>query len=338
MKLRKISFLLLPLLLASLAGLPLISSAEDGPLRQRVKDRLQEKQQGKTGRRDITDISKRGDYTLTIRHDGLNRMFLVHVPAKYDPTMPAPMLFAFHGGGGSMNYQADDRRYGLITKSDQEGFIAVFPNGISKLKNGMLATWNAGNCCGSARDHNVDDVGFVRRIIETVTEQLNVDRRRIFAIGMSNGGMMAYRLACEMPDMFRAVASVAGTDNTRECSPKSPVAVLHIHAKNDSHVLFNGGAGDTFRDPSLVTDFTSVPASISKWVKLNECSASSQRVLDKQGAYCNLYSSCRDGAGVQLCVTDTGGHSWPGGSKSRGESPSQALSANDAMWEFFKRH
>src|SRR5437763_1028874 len=73
--------------------------------------------------------------------------------------------------------------------------------------------------------------------------QLNIDRTRIFATGMSNGGMMAYRLACDMPDVFKAIASVAGTDSTTACNPRSPIAILHIHAKDDDHVLFGGGAG-----------------------------------------------------------------------------------------------
>ena len=100
-----------------------------------------------------------------------------------------------------------------------------------------FATWNAGNCCGGARDQNVDDVGFIRQIVANLTRQMNVDRQRIYATGMSNGGLMSYRLACEMSDVFKAIAPVAGTDNTRSCTPKQPVAVLHIHARNDTHVL-----------------------------------------------------------------------------------------------------
>jgi polyhydroxybutyrate depolymerase len=281
-------------------------------------------------------ITTPGDYRYTIRHDGLVRMYRVHVPAGYDAARPAPLLFALHGGGGSMDHQADDARYGLIAKSDREGFVAVFPNGYSKFRSGRFATWNAGDCCGGARDEQVDDVGFIRQVVADVTRRLNIDRERIFATGMSNGGLMAYRLACEMSDVFKAIAPVAGTDNTRRCEPGRPVSVLHIHARNDSHVLFGGGAGPDARAREKVTEFTSVADTVAKWVRLNGCTAPPRRVLDRAGATCEAYSPCEGRAEVQLCVTDSGGHSWPGGQKSRGEAPSQAISANDVMWDFFK--
>ncbi|MGE5650449.1 MAG: alpha/beta hydrolase family esterase [Bacillota bacterium] len=325
-------------LLASGIALAPPSSAADGPLRQWLKERrLQRQQQGAAdaGER----ITQPGDYRFELEHGGLTRTYRVHVPAKYDPATPAPLLVALHGGGGSMDYQADDARYGLIGKSEREGFVALFPNGFSKLRSGKFATWNAGNCCGGARDENIDDAGFIRQAVDRLTRQMNIDRNRVYATGMSNGGMMAYRLACEMPDVFRAIASVAGTDNTRSCNPKSPVAVLHIHARNDNHVLFAGGAGAGLPDASKVTDFTSVADTVAKWVQLDGCSATPRRILDKDGAYCELHAPCRGQAEVELCVTESGGHSWPGGQKARGdEPPSQAISANDVMWEFFKRH
>jgi polyhydroxybutyrate depolymerase len=114
--------------------------------------------------------------------------------------------------------------------------------------------------------------------------------------------------------------------------------VLHIHARNDSHVLFTGGAGPDSVKQSAVTDYVSVPNSIAKWTQIDGCTAPAQRILDKPGAYCERYVPCRDHAQVQLCVTESGGHSWPGGHKPRAEeAPSQALSANAVMWEFFKR-
>lgn len=277
-----------------------------------------------------------GDYTFTLRHDGLERRYRVHVPARHDATKPAAMLVALHGGGGNMDYQAQDGRYGLISKADSAGFIAVFPNGTSRLRRGNFATWNAGNCCGHARDAGVDDVGFIREVVKDVSRRWNIDPQRVFATGMSNGALMAYRLACEASDVFKAIAAVAGTDNTRRCSPSQPVSVLHIHAKDDSHVLFNGGAGPDSQRLSVVTDFTSVPATVAKWVGLDGCPAAAQRVLEKPGAYCDLYAPCRGGSRVELCVTESGGHSWPGGTKPRAsESPSQAISANDVMWAFF---
>ena len=137
--------------------------------------------------------------------------------------------------------------------------------------------------------------------------------------------------------MLKGIMSVAGTDNTQTCQPSRPVAVLHVHARDDDHVLFNGGAGNTFRDPKQVTNFTSVPDTIRKWTRLNHTSTAPVQVLSTPGASCERYTATASGAPVQLCVTDTGGHSWPGGTKPRGDAPSNAISANDVMWAFFSQ-
>lgn len=309
----------------------------DGSLRERIKQRVAERRQGdETDSVGALEIQKPGDYVRLLQHDGLTRTYRIHVPKGYQASKSAPLVLAFHGGGGDMDYMANDEYYGLISKSDAEEFVVVFPNGYSKFKSGKFATWNAGACCATARDNNIDDVGFVRKMVASLTRELNINRQMIYATGMSNGGMMAYRLACEMSDTITAIAAVAGTDNTIHCQPSKPVSILHIHAKNDDRVLFNGGAGKKFRDESKVTDFVSVPDSVKKWVVSNSCQSTPVRTLEKSGAYCEIYAQCEAGVAVQLCVTDTGGHSWPGGTKPRGsESPSQAISANDVMWDFF---
>ena len=173
-----------------------------------------------------------------------------------------------------------------------------------------------------------------------VQARWRVDAGRVFATGMSNGGMLAHRLACDAADVFRAVASVAGTDATERCSPSRPISVLHIHARDDTHVLFDGGAGPgAFRDTSKVMNFVSVPETISRWVARDRCTGPAQRTWEVPGAYCETTTGCADGREVQLCVTETGGHSWPGaGTVRRGKAPaSKALDANDAIWRFFER-
>lgn len=341
---------IVPFLVAvSLIAVSCQPAQAEGPLREHIKEAMQARVAEKVGEKlggrgssdessDVmTPITKTGDYHFAIQVGDLTRKYLVHVPPSYNANNPTPLILAFHGGGGDMDYMAKDELYGLISKSNKEGFIIIFPNGYSKLKIGKFATWNAGNCCGDARDKKIDDVGFVKQIIKNITGQMNIDRNRIFATGMSNGGMVSYVMACELPDVFKAVAAIAGTDNTVTCSHKTPISVLHIHAKDDDHVLFNGGAGEgAFKDESKVTDFTSVPASIAEWVGYNQCSATPERVLTVNGAYCDLYNNCANGTQVKLCVTDVGGHSWPGGNKPRGEAPSQAISANDMLWDFFK--
>lgn len=309
-------------------------------LRSRIQARLQERRtENQAYPAAQAAWHKPGTHRFTLEHGGQERHYLVHVPPAYRPGHPTPVVFAFHGGGGSMDIMAS-AHYGLVDKADREGFLAVFPNGYSRWPGGKLATWNAGHCCGAARDKGSDDVGFVRAVLQQVDQRWSVDSKRVFATGMSNGGMMSYRLACEMADRFTAIAAVAGTDNTQQCRPNRPVPVLHIHALDDTHVLYQGGAGsDAFRDASAVTDFTSVGETVRRWTAHNQCASAPTRTLTVAGAYCDTYSPCAAAAPVRLCVTETGGHSWPGGSKVRsvGTVPSQALVANDAIWAFFRQ-
>lgn len=326
--------LLCRLFLAVLLLLPALTSAhaEEGRWRDRLRERIEERREERRAAHETgNDQSSNASHTLGI--GGEQRHYRVYRPRSYRSGTAMPLVIALHGGGGDMNHMARDELYGLISAADSHGFVLAIPNGSSRLPSGKLATWNAGHCCGNARDSNADDVGFIRALIAELSRQNNIDRDRIFAIGMSNGGMMAYRLACDAADLFRGIMAVAGTDNSITCTPARPVAVLHIHARDDDHVLFQGGAGaNAFRDRSKVTDFTSVPATISKWVALNHANPTARTILSVAGAQCSRH----DGpAPVQLCVTDTGGHSWPGGNKPRGAAPSQAIQANSVMWAFF---
>lgn len=274
-----------------------------------------------------------GSHELALRHDGGERGFILHVPRAYRADQPAPLVLALHGGGGSMNVMARDRLYGLVAQSESSGWIVVFPNGYSR-RGGRLATWNAGICCGAARDRGSDDVGFLRAVVADVQRRLAVDARRIFVTGMSNGGMMAYRLACEASDVFRAVAAVAGTDGTTTCRPARPVAVFHIHARDDDRVLFYGGSGSASHTHA---DFVSVPATVAKWAQLNACSGPPQPLPDQPGVQCEVRGGCQGGVEVRLCVTDSGGHAWPGGRKALGGKGSDALDATAEIWHFFAR-
>jgi polyhydroxybutyrate depolymerase len=317
-------------------------AADNAPLRDLIRERLAQRagqgvesqpaQQLAPGQK----INAPGRYEIHLQIGGRDRMALVHVPRTYDSSKPAPLVMALHGGGGGAIFQADDAKYGLITKSEQAGFIAIFPNGVSETRNGMLATWNAGTCCARARDEKVDDVGFLRALVADVQKRANIAPQRVYAIGMSNGAMMSYRLACDASDVFRGIMAVSGTDNTLACTPRQPVPILHIHAHDDPLVLFDGGMGDRLRFGDVATEFISVPATIDKWVKLDHADEKSRRVLAVPGAYCDLHPAQPGGAPVELCVTETGGHSWPGGQKARAEeAPSTAIRANDLMWEFF---
>lgn len=271
-----------------------------------------------------------GDYTFEVSVSGEARTYSVHVPRQYRD-QHAALILALHGGGGNHEIQATERFYHQISASEKYGYIVMFPNGYSRLPGGKFATWNAGNCCGAAVKKQVNDVAVIRAMIQDIQQRVRINPKRIFADGISNGGMMSYRLACEMADTISAIAAVAATDNLQPCQPSQAVAILHIHAKDDDHVPFDGGVGP--KSPAGVT-FNSVPATIQKWVGLNQSRTPAERILEVPGAYCEIYQPGK--APVQLCVTETGGHSWPGGSKPRGGSAgSTALDANAVIWQFF---
>jgi polyhydroxybutyrate depolymerase len=271
-------------------------------------------------------ITRPGDHVFAIQHGGLTRTYVLHVPRSYNIASPVSLLVLLHG---EADLAANEPVYGLKAKSDREGFIAVFPRG-----SGKPASWNAGDCCGQAREPGVDDVGFIRQVVTNIFRQMSIDRGRIFVAGIADGGAMAYRLACEVPALWKAVAVVAAKDGTRDCQPATPVSVLHIHAKDDAQVPFAGVARPDTADPPAASGAMSVTGTAAKWAQLDGCAAQPQHILDKDGAYCEAWSYCRGKAEVQLCVTDSGGHSWPGSKNARA---SQALSATNLMWEFFSR-
>ncbi|MDF3818399.1 poly(3-hydroxybutyrate) depolymerase [Leptospira sp. 96542] len=319
-------------------------SCKAGWIREKIKNRFIKKMEEKPAPIASTDLFTRlktpGDYVFSFSYKNELRYYKIHIPKSYNPNVPTSLLFALHGGGGDMEIQSNDELYLQITKSESLGHIVVFPNGYSPFKSGKIATWNAGNCCAHARDKNIDDVGYFRQLIFHITKQVNVDSSKIYLTGMSNGAMMSYRLACEMSEVFSGITAVAGTDNTMECNPNRPINIFHIHAMNDERVPFFGGEGKPVGKKTNGTTFESVPNTILKWVKFNQCSTVPNRILSKTGAYCDEYSQCKNGVKVKLCVTESGGHSWPGGKNPRKltwkESPTTVINANDLMWEFFK--
>ena len=279
-------------------------------------------------------ISRPGDYSFAIQQDGRTRTYRLHVPPGYAVTEPAPLVVALHG---ATDQQGSDGLAALASESDRQGFVVVFPEAYRESGRGKTAAWNAGNCCGDAREQKVNDVGFINAVVTNVFRQMSIARYHIYAAGMSDGGMMAYRLACDLPHVFKAVASVAGTDNTAACTPGKPVSVLHIHARNDTRVPFAGTPGTP--GAGNAAGISSARETVSKWADLNGCMETPRPILDKAGASCETYSYCRAQTEVQLCATDTGGHSWPGAASRRGpDSPSQALSASKVMLSFFKSH
>lgn len=274
-----------------------------------------------------TDVRSRltrpGDYRFALQHDGRTRTYRVHVPPGLDFHEPAPLLVALHGGGAGE--QANAGLYGLAHESDRQRFVTVFPDAYKAP--GSRAAWNG------ADPASTDDVGFIEKVVDNVFRQLSISRLEIYAAGMADGGSMAYRLACERPHLFRAVASVGGPDPTTQCAPDKPVSVLHFQAKNDAPTVLAslGGAGGSGSGQGT----QAAAATAAKWAKLNGCMEAPQRILDMSGAYCEAYSYCRQQTEVRLCVTDGGGPAWPGAPKPGARPASHAISATSTMWGFF---
>jgi dienelactone hydrolase len=153
-------------------------------------------------------------------HDGYKHRYIVHVSSAYDPEIPVPLVLNFHDVFGKAETQR--KLSGMNATADKYGFIVVYPEGIK-------GTWNAGQCCGFAEWQNLDDVGFVRELIETLQRKYSIDKQRIYATGFGDGAMLCYRLACELPDRFAAIGPVGGGMGGDGPLPSRPVAILHIH-------------------------------------------------------------------------------------------------------------
>ncbi|MGH6612384.1 MAG: alpha/beta hydrolase family esterase, partial [Burkholderiaceae bacterium] len=158
--------------------------------------------------------------SIAITHQGRERSALVYVPDSYSASKRAPLVLMFHGGGG--NAPNAVRTAQMHAHADKHGLIVAYPAGTGRLENTLL-TWNAWDCCGYAMQNEVDDVGFTRELIVALKSRYSIDANRIYATGLSNGGMMSYRLACELSDQIAAIAPVAGSLNTDSCTPREPV-------------------------------------------------------------------------------------------------------------------
>lgn len=289
-----------------------------------------------------------GDHEFSLSHGGMRRSYLVHVPPQASAGKPLPAVLNFHGGGGNARAQKWYSR--MDETADREGFIAVYPNGSGGV-GGRLLTWNAGACCGWAALQRVDDVGFSAALLDDLARRIRVDPARIYATGLSNGSMMAYRLAAEIPHRIAAVAGVAGAMPLPWSAPALPVPVMHIHSVDDERALYDGGLGPAFPMTDTRVFHQPVESMLQKWREHNECPAQARRdepVIGKPGArdaeHTALrywYAPCRAGAEVVLWKLTGAGHVWPGGRQDYltvllGASTS-VIDANSEMWHFFSR-
>ncbi|HEY2511959.1 MAG TPA: PHB depolymerase family esterase [Polyangiaceae bacterium] len=264
--------------------------------------------------------------TWKVPVSGVERSFVVHVPASYDPSKPTPLVLNFHGY--RMSPKLEDWLTEMSAKADAAGFVVVYPQGV-----GSPTSFNAGICCGSAAHDNVDDVAFTGAMLDRLEADLCIDARRVYATGMSNGGFMSHRLGCAMADRIAAIAPVAGVNGDPICSPSRPVPVLDFHGTDDPTVPYDGDAK---------RGWLSAPASVEGWAKRDGCDA--ERIESSPGAHvrCVTRNHCQGGAEVTLCTVEGAGHTWPGGATvpwivAQG-STNHEVSADDLIWDFFQKH
>ncbi len=271
---------------------------------------------------------------------GLPRTFRVHRPTSYPATndVPAAVVLLLHGGFGSGEQIETSSR--MLDVAAEEGFVVVSPDGVAGPFG--VRSWNAGECCGYAQAQGIDDVGFIDTLLDHLENVLCVDRRRVYAAGMSNGAMLAHRLGCELAGRVRAVGPVAAPSAMSACTPSRPVPLLHIHGTADQHAPYDGGTGC---GPSGF-DFMSVAQSVDEWRQRDGCSGDATIVDHVGDALCTIANTCAAGVDVTLCSIAGGGHQWTGGNPPAilgtpnclfGHQ-SLSFSASVALWGFFAQH
>jgi polyhydroxybutyrate depolymerase len=266
-----------------------------------------------------------GDRYGTLDSGGRTRTYFIHVPPTYDGKTPWPLVFMLHGGGQSP--ESAERMSGMSEEADRRNFLVVYPSGTGRLKS--MPTWNSGACCTYASDNHVDDIGYLRSLIEKLARDFAVDRQRIYVTGISNGGMMSYRAACELADEIASIAPVEGAQDI-ECRPSKPVSVIVFHGTSDRLVPFDGGS-TPFQIGSRRSD-ASVADTVLFWVKRDGCVAKPKH-QETSAVHIDVYSGCDNGTAVALYAIQGGVHAWPGTRVSRNSVPATSL-----IWGFFASH
>jgi polyhydroxybutyrate depolymerase len=266
-----------------------------------------------------------GDRVSSIVVDGRTRTYIVHPPSRYDGLTPVPLVFVLHGA--LQTPESVERMSGMTTKADEAGFIAVYPHGTGRIA--RFPTWNAGACCGYAVTHGVDDVRFFRALLAQLSQDYRVDPRRVYATGISNGGMMSYRLACDMADKIAAIAPVEGAQDV-ECRPPERVSLIAFHGTADRFVPFRGGTS-LFQLGPRRTD-TPVDATLAFWARHDGC-APTPATEERTDLHIQTFTGCASTTGVELYAIKGGRHIWPGHPLS-----GNSVKATDLIWSFFASH
>jgi polyhydroxybutyrate depolymerase len=289
---------------------------------------------------DVVPSGKPGDFTKTVTVAGVTRTYLLHVPASYSSTQASPIVLLFHGGQGSattIGAITSTSGGGFSALADQKNFIAIYPDSVS-------GTWDDGR---ATITNHTNDVAFTAAALDAVALEYKIDNKRVFAAGISNGGMMTLRLACELSSRLAAVATVAAnmpSDIQAGCIPAQATPVAMFSGDADPLMPYGGGTvGGVFTGGSVI----SATATAAFWATKNAATLNTTTALPNtdatDGTTTDLLSYTSAGGGeVAFYRINSGGHTWPGGTQYASVAVigkvAKDFSANEAMWAFFLRH
>lgn len=285
----------------------------------------------------VTGAAQPGISVRRLASGGRQRCYLLHIPPRYDPGQPLPVVFSLHGFASNAEGQARIPKWSQL--ADRESFIVVYPEGTS-----FPRRWNAADAF-LARD--VDDVQFFRDIVADLAQIASIDPERIYVSGISNGGTMSHRIACEAADLVTAIGTVAALplETPGGCQPSRPVPLIAFHGTADPLVSYDGGTyhamglGRLLPAPARGLSYPPIETWIANWAERNGCSVTPEAGPRAGDATCLHYSDCRNGADVVLYTIEDGGHTWPGSAPIPffGKT-SQDVDASAVMWGFFQAH
>jgi len=282
----------------------------------------------------------------TIFADGLERTYRIHIPPELPENSTPALLFVLHGGGGTAEGMERSLTLGGFNSlADQYNFIVVYPNGFEK-------NWNDGrkNVSDPAHQQQIDDIGFFTILIENLSQEFNIDPNRIFTTGISNGAMMSYRLAFEIPEKIAAIAPVAGAlpiDLLPYNLSDVPISICVISGTHDPLVPWDGGLVGFPRNPRGIV--LSAPESVLFWVAHDNCSTPPNSTLlpdidpaDHTWVQRDIYTNGTLNTEVILYTIYNGGHTWPDGYQYLPDSligkTTHDINANTVIWNFFSNH
>lgn len=283
-----------------------------------------------------------GDFTRSLLHRGTHRTYRVYVPSTYDRTKRPPLLIALHGGLGTGDRMVELTLGGFNRIAEREGPLAVYPDGVER-------HWNDGRKEVKYRAHRekVDDVGFISALIDELLSRYEIDRKRVYVTGISNGGLMAFRLACEIPENIAAIAPMTASLQVElgDAKPPLPVPVLIINGTADPLVPWEGG--DIGPPGKRLGQVLSTMDTVRFWVRRNGCQSEPTKTIlpdkePKDGTRVIVETYAGRAAEVVLYTIEGGGHTWPSGWQYMPEraigKTSRDVDACEAIWEFFKKH